>query len=257
MLKQAFRSYIVSLHPRNWKKVKNDSFPTSSVVLYWMVLYPTIVGHYGPDAKVHWSIYLSYMFVKFMPAILLAWSNMCGRLPMPKMMYLAPMKEEERYHYIKSLLLIKIGIPMLLSLVLQLIWMFFFEMSILQMVIILFAYMSIGVGCYVCSDLVNKHGRRILIAKIDKNGEPKEASLNVIEYFLGMVVLIALESTDFLGLDRIDFGTSAYGIVVFLVLLMILLIGNVVILKTRYQDTLKNLCNYEVTYGIGRKIENV
>lgn len=255
MFKQALRSYIASLHPRNLKKVNNDSFPSASIFVFWMAVYPTIVGYY--DTELHWLTYLFYMFVKFMPALLMAWSNMCGRLPMPKMMYVAPMKEEERYDYIKSLLIIKIGVPILLSLILQLIWKCFYDLSILQMMVILFAYMSIGIGCYVCSDLVNRYGRKIPVAKRDKNGEPREAWLNVVEYFIGMVLLIALESTDFMGLDRNEFGTSTYGIVVFIVLLMLLGIGNIVILRTRYQDTLENLCNYEITHRVLGKVKNV
>lgn len=256
MMKQAWRSYVASLHPRNFKKVKNDSISHLFNILWWFVIYPVIVGREGEDSNLHWGVYMLYLTVKLLPALFMSWSNMVGRLPMPKMMYMTPMKVEERYAYIKNLMLIKIGVPVVLSLVLGTVWSCFFDMSILQIVVILFANISIGIGIYVCSDLVNKHDRRITMAVRDKNGEPKDAWLNTAVVFMGMIILIALESVDFMnGITDLD-GTT-FGVIVFTILMVGLLIGDIVILKTRFHDTLENLCNYEITYRVLGKAENV
>lgn len=251
MLKQAWRSYLASLHPRNIKKVKNDgSFPFSSAI-WWLVIYPTIVRGGGEDSELQWGVYMLYLTIKLLPALFMGWSNMVGRLPMPKMMYMAPMKETERVQYIKSLMAIKICVPTVMSLVLGYIWMCFFDMSVIQILLIAIVYISIGIGTYVCSDLVNKHNRHIPMAIHDKNGEVKDAWLNTAVVFAGIIILIALESVDFLGgIKDLDGDT-----VVFVLVLMFLLIGDIVILKTRYQDTINNLCNYEIAYRVQEKVK--
>lgn len=254
MFKQALRSYIASLHPRNLKKAKNNKTFDLFNIIWWFAIYPTIIGRGGKDAELSAGIYMLYLTIKLLPALFMGWSNMTGRLPMPKMMYMTPMKIEQRNEYIKSLMLIKIGVPTLLSLVLAIVWRCFFDMSIIQIMLILLANISIGIGTYVCSDLVNKHDRRITMAVRDKNGEPKDAWLNTAVVFMGMIILIALESVDFMnGLTDLD-GT-AFGIFVFTILWIGLIIADIVILKTRYQDTLANLCNYEITYRVLGKVE--
>ena len=256
MTKQAWRSYIASLHPRNLKKVNNDNHAQFFNLMWWLAIYPSIIAGEGRDSEIHWGVYMLYLTAKFLPILFMSWSNMCGRLPMPKMMYMAPMREEDRYAYIKSLMMIKITVPMGLSLVLLLIWNCFFEISVIQIVAILFVDLSIGIGDYVCSTLVNKHNRRIVAAMHNKEGEVKDAWLNNIVVFASMVVLVVLESTDFRG-GIMDLDGSTFGVIVFVLILIGLLIGDIVIIKTRYKDTLDNLCNYEITHSVLGKVKNV
>lgn len=256
MMKQAWRSYVASLHPRNLKKVNNDPNSHFFNMIWWFAIYPSIIANEGHNSELHWGVYMSYLAVKFLPILFMSWSNMCGRLPMPKIMYMTPMKEEDRYAYIKSLMMIKIAVPMGVSLVLLLIWKCFFEISIIQIIGILFVDMSIGIGDYVCSTLVNKHNRRIVTAMHNKEGEVKDAWLNNIVVFGGMAILVALESIDFRGGITDLYGTT-FGVIAFVIMLVVLLVGDIVIIKTRYKDTLDNLCNYEITHSISRKAENV
>ena len=49
--------------------------------------------------------------IKCFPLLLMGWSNLLGRISMPKAMFFVPMQKEERKAYINYILLIKIGIP--------------------------------------------------------------------------------------------------------------------------------------------------
>ena len=66
MVKQAWRSYLASLHPRNYKKIKNVGIEI--IWIYWFIIDPIIndfaYGNTGEDARflcdvgsdyIHWT----------------------------------------------------------------------------------------------------------------------------------------------------------------------------------------------------------
>ena len=103
-----------------------------------------------------------------------------------------------------------------------------------------------------CSDLVNKYNRHISKAVRDKSGEPKDAWLNGFVTFFGIVLLVGLEAADLKGQIRIT-GEDILPTAIIGSIMLILLICDVVIVKTRYKATLQDFCDYEVTHYIKKE----
>lgn len=246
MMKQAWRSYLASLHPRNIKKINIEKSSPWFVAVYWLIINPMIGAYEG---RFDYWTYIGFLAIKAIPIIVLCWTNIVSRLSVPKALYLTPMKQEERIEYLRCLMLIKITVPTILSIILNLVWGLFKEINILLTGLIAFIYVSIGIGSYMCSDLVNKYNRHISKAVRDKNGEPKDAWLNGFVIFFGIILLVGLEAGDLNGQISIT-GENSFAAIIVGIIVMLLMIGDIVIIKTRYKATLQDLCNYEVTYRI-------
>lgn len=249
MLKQAWRSYLASLHPRNIKKIKKQQSSSYFLMFYWVVVSPVYIMNTGEDDFVQAGIKMGYLITKMLPFLLLAWSNIVDKLSVPKAMYFTPMKTEEREEYVKCLLAIKIAMPAMFSFVIEMVASIFFDISILQIVLIVFLYITIGIATYVCSDLVNKHKRHITMAVRDKNGEPKDAWLNIFAFIISILILIGLEIVDFANGASFKVNSIVEGVILY-GLLIELLIADIVILKTRYTASIKDRCNYEIAFKI-------
>lgn len=248
MLKQAWRSYLASLHPRNIKKIKNQQPSSFFMAFYWVIVYPLLIMD-KEDGAVQSGIKIAYFIVRMLPLMLLAWSDISNKLSVPKAMYFTPMKSEEREAYIKSLLVIKIAVPAIFSFVIEMIASFFLDISILQTMLIVFLYITIGIATYVSSDLVNKYNRHVSIAVRDKNGEPRDAWLNIFTFIGSLLLLIGLEITDLANGGSFEAG-SVVGSVIIYGVLIALLVADIVILKTRYFASIKDRCNYEIAFKI-------
>ena len=246
MMKQAWRSYLASLHPRNIKNINVQKSVPWFAIVYWLILNPIIGANQG---RFDYWTYIGFLTIKAIPIIVLAWSNILGRLSISKAVYLTPMKEEERLEYLKYLMLIKIAVPAILSIVLNIIWGIWGETNILLIALIAFIYVSIGIGSYMCSDLVNKYNRHIPHAVRDKDGEPKDAWWNIFITFFGIVLLVGLEAGHINGTISIT-GEDILPMAIVGGIVAVLAIGDIVIVKTRYKATLQDLCNYEVTHHI-------
>lgn len=249
MFKQAWRSYLASLHPRNYKKINIEKSAPWFAAMYWLIFNPMIGAGEG---RFDYGIYIGFMTIKAIPMIVLWWSNIVSRLSVPKALYLTPMKQEERIEYLRCLMLIKITVPTILSIILNLVWGLFKEINILLTGLIAFIYVSIGIGSYMCSDLVNKYNRHISKAVRDKNGEPKDAWLNGFVIFFGIILLVGLEAGDLKGQIRIT-GEDILPTAIIGTIALILLICDIVIVKTRYEGTLQDSCIYEVTNYIKKE----
>ena len=73
MFKQAWRSYLASLHPRNIKKIKNSA--ALGFWIYWLIISPIINTIEGEE-------FLFYA-VNLTPYMIAWWSNLGHRLSMP------------------------------------------------------------------------------------------------------------------------------------------------------------------------------
>ena len=248
MYKQAWRSYLASLHPRNIKKVKTQQPSGFFMAFYWVIVYPLLIMD-KEDGVAQSGIKIAYFIVRMLPLMLLAWSDMIDKLYVPKAIYFTPMKSEEREAYIKSLLAIKIAVPVLFAFVIEMIASYFLNFSVLQTMLIVFLYITIGIATYVCSDLVNKYKRHITMAVRDKNGEPKDAWLNVFTFIGSLLLLIGLEITDLASGVSAEAGSVVESVIIYGVFIG-LLIADIVILKTRYTASIKDRCNYEIAFKI-------
>lgn len=246
MLKQAWRSYLASLHPRNYKKVKD---PTMVLIwIYWLIISPIIndFDHNGEAAE-----QISFYIANFTPYFLMWWSNLGQKLYMSKQMYLLPIKKIEKTEYVRCMLMIKIGFPAFVTIILQIIRGCIYGIEVFRIFSCTIAVISFAVGMYVCSTLRSKFDRYIRYAVRGEDGTGKDAFLNWmcmiysgIYHFVACVAEISIAE-----------GESMLGVTFFyLVPLSIMIVMDIVILKTRYEGTIADAWNYEESFNILGKI---
>lgn len=247
MFKQAWRSYLASLHPRNFKKIKNPGL--DFIWLYWFLINPILVDYEeGED----WVIKVFFWITILTPYMLMWWSNLGHKLSMPKMMYMLPMQVEGRKEYLNTLLAIKIGFPTVVHIVLQLIQGVLYGIDWLEVLLSTLGVISFGIGMYVCSELRSKFDRYIRYGVRGKDGTGKDAWLNwfcMIYAVFYRLVAMMIES------DGQPIGVLGW--IWIIGFLSILLIFDIAIIKTRYYATIEDVCNYEEAYNVLGKVKNV
>jgi len=248
MFKQARRSYLASLHPRNYKKINIENSLTFFMALYWFVINPIMRDFINDEIDAMEQS--TFWITNLTPYLLMWWSNIGGRLPMPKQMYLLPMKQLERGKYIQNLLCIKIGFPVLVGLVLQLLRSLLYGIEPLRIALCAIATGSFAVGMYVCSSLRSKFDRYIRYAVRGKDGTGKDAFLNwmcmiySIIYHL-LVAVVEVTPGDPLWVDLLWLSVP----------LTIMIIMDIIIIKTRYLWTIVEACNYEESFKVLGKVK--
>lgn len=236
MFKQAWRTYWRSYNP---KKLKIDNTKVQPVDFFLGVFCILAVQNMGVK---------SYIIIKLFPLVLMLWNNVAGKLYMPKAIYLTPMGEEGRKEYINSLLVLKIGIPTVVNIVLHIIYGIWYEFSLLACLASAFAQLSVGIGMYVCCEMRSKFDRYIRYAVPGKDGTGKDAWLNSFCMIFGMIGSIFCGISPAEGMGVLFFQIS---------MLVILLIMDIAILKSRYQVTVEYVCNYEENFNVLGKVKNV
>ena len=107
-----------------------------------------------------------------------------------------------------------------------------------------FVVASFGIGMYLCSEIRVKRDQLIRYAMRDKEGNAKEAWINWVCMFGSVVLLIVFEV---IGVDNqitgLEWGFFIGG-------LLVLLLLDVVIIKTQFRITVEDICNYEVRFGV-------
>jgi uncharacterized membrane protein YoaK (UPF0700 family) len=233
MLKQAWSTYWRSYNP---KKIKIDNSRVQPFNFFWMLY--IFIGVQDFEVKF-------YITIKMIPLVLMMWNNMVTKLYMPKAIYFTPMGEKGRREYINSLLMFKIGVPVIVNIMLHILFGIWYEFSILACLASAFAQLSMGIGMYVCCEMRSKFDRYIRYAVPGKDGKGKDAWLNYFCMILGFLGSI------FCGIPAAD----SIGVLIFQIsMLVILLIMDIVILKSRYQVTIDYICDYEEAYHILGKV---
>ena len=92
MMKQAWRSYLASLHPRNIKKLRESAaYAWFYIIMLFMYAIISLLQDNG------YADLICLAAVRMLlPLGLMGWSNLGSKYLMPKVMFLCPMKEEER-----------------------------------------------------------------------------------------------------------------------------------------------------------------
>ena len=244
MMKQAVRSYLTSLHPRNIKKVKNTN---AGLLTYWVITYPIMMlTMYNHGIKMS-----LYMISKMLPFLIMSWSNISSRYLMTKQMFLCPMKMEERKKYVNDVLYLKIGFPVFVGLCLELIWSFVIGFNWLRIATMIFIYISVGIAIYTCIDGTGWADIQVSMGTRGKDGKFKWAWMNVVSFVYGLLIMFGMESTDFTG--EMDMGSRIF-VGVGLLLLAIL---NVCIIRNQYKDVVLLASNYEESFHILGKVKEV
>lgn len=245
MFKQAWKSYLTSLHPRNYKKIKEHWM--SGMWIYWLIINP-IMQDFNDSGDAVGQI--SFWIMTLTPYFLMWWSNLGGRLPMPKQMYLLPMKQPERGKYIRSLLSIKIGFPVLVGLFLQIFRGLIYGIEPLRILLCTAALISFGIGMYVCSSLRSKFDRYIRYAVRGEDGTGKDAFLN------GMCMIFSIIYHLLVAAVKVTERDSLWEVILWIMIpLMIMIIMDIAIIKSRYLWTIVDACNYEENFNILGKVK--
>ena len=249
MMKQAWRSYLASLHPRNHKYIKNGGF--LGFWIYWIVISPIINVYENNGERVE---QIWFYAVNFTPYLVMWWSNLKHKLSMSKQMYLLPMKLSQKEEYIRCLLFIKIGFPTLVGVILHMIRGFIYEIDSFQILACTVAIVSFGIGMYVCSSLRSKFDRYIRYAVRGEDGTGKDAWLNwmcmiysALYHFIVSNWHAAVEAE---GENSLLLTTMWY-----VIPLLIMIIMDIAIIRTRYAKTVEDTCDYEENFNVLGKVK--
>ena len=164
---------------------------------------------------------------------------------MPKRMYLLPMKQSERGKYIHTLLCIKIAFPALVGLLLQLLRGLMYGVHPAKILLCTLGTISFGVGMYVCSSLRSKFDRYIRYAVRGEDGTGKDAFLN------GMCMICSIIYHFLVVAVEVSEGDSVWDLLLWTIIpLILMIIMDIAIIKTRYLWTIVDACNYEENFNI-------
>lgn len=253
MFKQAWRSYLASIHPRNIKKIKNGGIV--GFWLYWVVISPILNAFRQSSVVIEQSWFNA---ITLTPYVIMWWSNLEHKLHIPKQMYLLPMELSQRAEYIKYLLLIKIGLPTLVGVILHVIYGLVYEAEPFRILACTIAWVSFGIGMYVCSELRSKYDRYIRYAVRAKDGTGTDACLNwmcmiysAIFYIIAVFVEVTVE------VEPGEENSILICALWYIILLLPMILMDIAIIKTRYHATIADIYNYEEAYNVLGKVKNV
>ncbi len=244
MLKQAFRSYLSAIHPRNIKKIKEDG--NWFWYIYFLFIYPMLMSSINGN---DFALYICFTIVKMLPILLMGWSNVSSKFLMSKAMFLCPMKQEDRRRYINCVLLMKIGIPVCLGIAIELIWSIFYGFKPWQMITIAFIHFSIGIATYLCFEGKGRNDQNINFARRDKAGNTRWAWVNIVALIWAVLVLVCMEIADMTsGMNLENAGIIGISVVM-------LLVCDIWIIKTQYHSTIEQAGDYELTFRVLGKVK--
>ena len=241
MVKLAFQSYLSALHPRNIKEAKKSGI--YFWLLYWCILYPLLI--LGMDEDRDGGVFYLKFLVKILPWLLILWSNSASKYMMPKVMYLIPMTYENRKAYVNAVLFIKIGVPVVLGLIIDVIWSCISGFDMVRILFSTFAYISIGIATYFCVQGRGKNDTQISIGKKMPDGTVKAAWLNnwMIGFALGILALVVLVSVKDIYWDFIIGFIWTF-------LTVLLIIFDILVVTTQYKTTIEGVSDYEANFRI-------
>ena len=250
MLKHAWRSYLASLHPRNYKKIKDSV--SLGLWIYWLVISPIMRDWANGEDAIE---QISFYFANLTPYLMMWWSNLEQKLPMPKEMYLVPMKSGQRAEYVRILLMIKIGFPAVVGCILHVIRGLVYGLKLYGIMRCTIAVVSFGIGMYVCSSLRSKFDRYIRYAVRGEDGTGKDAFLNwacmiyaVIYHFFASAIFVS-------AVEGAGVGTSIWDELFFCGMpILVMIILDIAVIKTRFLWTVVDTCNYEENYRVFGKV---
>ena len=256
MMKQAWRSYIASLHPRNVKKLRESE----AYLWTYIILLPLYAG----IALLEENSFADMMCLAFLrilfPLGLMGWSNLGSKYLMPKAMFLCPMKERERREYVNCVLVIKIGIMMLSSFLVELIWSFFFGFRLWEVLLMPFLYFLYGIAEYAGFEVKRDERGQLPSTIKDKNGNKIPVWINS----MAMVcVIMAITCFTVFDIDAQKYGieyamdSSGVMFIFFGVAIGFALLFDFFILKGQYKYVIERSSDYELHFHIKGKVEKL
>ena len=236
MLKQAFYTYVSSFHCRNWKKMEDAHI---FFWFYWFTFMPILNGYVETKQEI------CYLLCTTFPLFFVGIQARLFHVHIPKAMFLCPLKQEERKQYFLYLLWIKIAMPVLFVLFLQIIYWTFIEKSIqagkawMEILYVLFIYFSINISTVFANkkELQNTHLKKELCENETKIVDTKEKTISkiVIIEWIALCNQMALLTIPMFGFHP---NYRTFGLILMIVL-------DIIIWKVQYAFTIKGAYCYE------------
>lgn len=239
MFKQALRSYVTTLHPKNLVQLKN-----SPMYFVYSLFYTGVLLSFISNIQVYNLIY------KTIPFFIMGLSNRSSHYLLEKNMFLVPMKKEQRKEYINYVLGIKIGFPLLVGLLAESIWSWIEGFQPLRLLLAVFVYVSVGVALHVHLDGVDQETGEIAPAQKDRKGNWKWAWMHMVSAICGVLLI------EVYGFAEID---GAFGILTKLAIgvgVAWLLFFDVYVLCTQYGEMMECAVDYEKTFHIPGSVKH-
>lgn len=251
MMKQALRSYISSLHPRNLKKLRE-----SAGYLWTYLIFVFIYGGTALLPEKNYADIICMSAIRMIPLFLMKWSNLSPKYLMSKALFLCPMKQEERKAYINNVLIVKIGAMMISSILVELVWSFVYGFCLWEIAIIVFVMFSIGIAEYIAFTFHYQEVRKASFFIRAEDGRCLCVGLNSVSLVIGMLLIYLFTAIDMEVIVWNEAKTVLFhaGILVCMILLIIF---DVVIIKQQYHYVIEQSSDYELQYRIKGKIESV
>ena len=248
MRKQAWRSYIASLHPRYIRKAYDNG--SLFWVFYWLVIYPVIMGLANDNMSEFYDL-MARMFIRLIPFMIMGWSNLNSKFLMTKMMYLSPMKEQEREEYINQVLLIKIGMSVFLGVCIEAIFAIFAGFHIGKIAAMMVANLSIGIASYISLETLGKMDRKIHTIVKDKTDNTKTSWANNLVIGAAILIIGAIAILEAGAEDSLTVFCNWYVVIAMIGLLVL----DILIICKEYKATIALTGDYELAFKILGKVE--
>lgn len=248
MLKQAWRSYLASLHPRNIKKLR-ESMTYAWLYIFFLLLYGmTSLLQDNGYADVICSTFLRML----LPLGLMGWSNLGSKYLMSKSMFLSPMKKEERKEYLNCVLVIKIGAMLVVAILVELVWSIFYGFKLWEILLISFLYLSIGIAEYAGYEVKRDENGRIPSYVTDKFGKRVPIWMNTALTTAAIVPVALFTAYD---LNNFSIEKDFPVLIIFIACFIMVVFLDMKIIKEQYQYVIEQSSDYELHINIKGKVE--
>lgn len=233
MMRQAFQSYLATLHPRKSGKYKENpryfvhAF-ISLCIFIWIL---------------EW-INMWIVVSKAIPLFLIKWSNLQIGSNMGKAMLLCPMTKESRKEYMNFIIGFKIGCPVVLEMLIEMMWSMIYGFDIRRFLLMVIIYTSYGIAETIHIDVIDKIDHRILPGKKDATGNVKWAWLNFLVGFISLVLVLNY------GLTELESMEGQFYAIVTSIGSALLIIMDIIIICTQYKDMVEEATDYELAFHI-------
>ena len=233
MLKQALYTYVRSVNPKNYKLLKDKTYRMILMVLF-IVIPVLTTGLLN-------NINNLYTATKYLPLVLLEISNIDGAMRLPKVIYLAPMQQEDRRKYVNMLLIIKISAVTGLAIGLDLLWGIVYGTGIHDIILNTIIYTSIGIA--VCVGF--RDGKEIVEAARNMLKSRKwHLGWNLANICIGLILILGFLPGN--NAKNEDYLFQIHHNIWCILLLMLII--DYKILKNNYQIMIQAANDYETAY---------
>lgn len=240
MFKQAFRSYLATLHPKTKSKAKENpkEYILSFIVMciFVRMLSDTNILHIASRA---------------LPLFLIKWTNLGIGSNISKAMMLCPMKQEERKEYINYMIGLKIGCPWVLGMLMEIMWSMVYGFDIQRTIQMIIIYLSYGIAEVIHIDCIDKMDNRILPGKKDVSGNVKWAWQNFSVSAIALVLLLDYAYTELDGATDVFYETLSVVGSIYLITM------SIVILCTQYKSMIEEMTDYELAFHVPGRLHYI